>query len=118
MTADDLKAFWAALPTGQRPKDGDSLAKALVAAGKISEFQAARGLAYAHGDGVVHRDIRPVNLLLDTDHAAERSHSHSCDRRRAGSKWSSPSEGLISRSVYEYSAIRRGAAPGWSGHSE
>ena len=41
MTADALKAFWGALPAGQRPKDGDGLAKALAQAGKLSEFQAA-----------------------------------------------------------------------------
>ena len=30
-------------------------------------IQAARGLQYAHKQGIVHRDIKPANLLLDKD---------------------------------------------------
>ena len=42
-------------------KDGPvSVAKALN-----YTLQAARGLEFAHSEGVVHRDIKPANLLLD-----------------------------------------------------
>ena len=41
MSADEVKACWAAIPPDKRSKDGEPLAKALVEAGKLSEFQAA-----------------------------------------------------------------------------
>ncbi|MDA1055065.1 MAG: serine/threonine-protein kinase [Planctomycetota bacterium] len=30
-------------------------------------FQAARGLAYSHAEGLIHRDVKPANLLLDEE---------------------------------------------------
>jgi serine/threonine protein kinase/formylglycine-generating enzyme required for sulfatase activity len=45
LTADDMKAFWAALPADNRSKEGEPLAKALVEAGKLTEFQAAELLS-------------------------------------------------------------------------
>ncbi len=50
--------------------DGPDLAK-LLESGPLPPLQAigfirqaAQGLAYAHGQGVVHRDVKPANLLL------------------------------------------------------
>lgn len=52
--------------------DGRDLASEVEKAGKVSVsraadyiIQAARGLAYAHTQGIVHRDVKPHNLLLD-----------------------------------------------------
>ncbi|MFI9752954.1 serine/threonine-protein kinase [Streptomyces collinus] len=53
--------------------EGDSLAGVLSGSGPLPveqvaalAAQASAGLAAAHGQGIVHRDVKPANLLLDT----------------------------------------------------
>ena len=55
---------------------GESLRQRLDREGRLPVATAvslacdvAEALAYAHGQGVVHRDIRPENILLDAGHA-------------------------------------------------
>ena len=54
--------------------DGEDLARLVKEHGPMPVeqavdcvLQAARGLEYAHAQGVVHRDIKPSNLILDHD---------------------------------------------------
>ena len=54
--------------------DGEDLARVVREHGPMRVeqaldciLQAARGLEYAHAQGVVHRDIKPSNLILDHD---------------------------------------------------
>ncbi|MBA4015616.1 MAG: hypothetical protein C0483_00360 [Pirellula sp.] len=45
LTAEEVKALWNGLPAEGRPKDGDGFAQALIAAGKLTKFQAQELLA-------------------------------------------------------------------------
>ena len=54
--------------------DGEDLARVVREHGPMPVeqaldciLQAARGLEYAHAQGIVHRDIKPSNLILDHD---------------------------------------------------
>jgi serine/threonine protein kinase len=65
-------------PSGQLPflvmplLTGESLAQRLTARGTLElteilriGMQAAEGLAAAHGQGIIHRDVKPANILLE-----------------------------------------------------
>jgi len=61
--------LWLAMPRYQGETLAERLERGPLPTGAALRLarDAARGLAHAHGNGVVHRDIKPANLFLLTD---------------------------------------------------
>jgi serine/threonine-protein kinase len=100
---------------GQDP-DGAYLVLELVAGGSLRDLldagvrldhaqaarlgaEAAHGLAYAHRRGLVHRDVKPANLMLDED-----GHVHIADfglaRALAEAAWTEPLGAVLGTARY------------------
>jgi serine/threonine-protein kinase len=71
-----------------------SVSQATVVAG-----QAARGLAYAHARGLVHRDMKPANLLFD-DEGRVRVADFGVARALADGAWTEPAGTTVGTARY------------------
>lgn len=71
-----------------------SVSQAALVAG-----QAARGLAYAHARGLVHRDVKPANLLFD-DEGRVRVADFGVARALADGAWTEPAGAMIGTARY------------------
>src|SRR5579862_8383127 len=86
--------------------EGGSLHDMLARGRRLSIAQAARtgaqaadGLAYAHTRGLVHRDVKPANLLFDEE-GRVRVADFGVARALAGSSVSEPSGGMLGTARY------------------
>ncbi|MGH8999618.1 MAG: serine/threonine-protein kinase, partial [Acidimicrobiia bacterium] len=99
---------------------GGSLRGLLDAGGRLSVAQAAQlgsqaasALAYAHGRGLVHRDVKPANLLFD-ERGAVKVADFGLVRALAEASWTEPAGAVLGTVRYAAPEQARGATDGRS----
>src|SRR5580704_10716658 len=71
-------------------------------------IQAAQALAYAHGRGFVHRDVKPANLVFDED-GRLRVADFGLARALAEATWTEPAGALLGTARYAAPEVVQGA---------
>ncbi len=77
--------------------------------------QVAAGLEYAHGRGLVHRDVKPANLLFD-EHGILRVADFGLARALAEASWTEPAGAVLGTA--RYAAPEQGSATKLDGRAD
>jgi eukaryotic-like serine/threonine-protein kinase len=77
--------------------------------------QVAGGLEYAHSRGLVHRDVKPANLLFD-EHGIVRVADFGLARALAEASWTEPAGAVLGTA--RYAAPEQGSAPRLDGRAD
>ena len=77
--------------------------------------QVAAGLEYAHGRGLVHRDVKPANLLFD-EHGIVRVADFGLARALAEASWTEPAGAVLGTA--RYAAPEQGSAARLDGRAD